>query len=68
MSADKRADKELVIEALRMHINWIQTSDPTLTPQDLKGMGKPEKINILGLEQMHLVARLEKLSSDIEKL
>ena len=62
---ENNSSVELIIHALHMWINHIQTGDVGLSPQDLKNMKQFEKIKPLTIEQMKHLIRLDGLIKNL---
>lgn len=63
------SDRSLIVTALRMWRNWIQTRDISLSTNDIIASGdkeKKKKVRSLTSEQQNFVVRLETLATSIE--
>jgi hypothetical protein len=58
-------EMQILIDSLNYRKNYIQTDDPTLSPQDMVNCGWPERVKVIDTNQMRLVIQIEDL---IEKL
>lgn len=56
-------DKAVIIYALNMWANYIETDNVVLSAEDAKSMGKPVKV--LDSDQIKFVKRLKELGSSI---
>lgn len=57
-----KTDQKLISSALNFWANWIETNDMAISANDAIKMGRPERIQILDLEQQEFIVRLRKLS------
>ena len=62
---DETTDLELIVHALNMWANYIETGDLVLSAQDVKNMMSADKIKSLSLEQIKIVVRLRELAKSV---
>lgn len=55
-------DNHLIIRALNMWANYIETGEVCCSASDAVKMGQHEKVNALTSDQMKLILKLRKLS------
>lgn len=58
-------DRQMVINALYMWRNHIQTGNALLSTQDAENIGKPELCRMLNSDQQEAVIHLEELADSI---
>lgn len=62
-----KTDREVIIYALTMWQNYIQTGDVLQNPDDAKNCGESKKIKSLTIDQMEFLVRIEKIKQKLKQ-
>jgi len=61
-------ERNLIIQALYMRKNYIETRDPTLSSADLQNMKRNAEIRALTTEQMRTIITVEDLIAKLSSI
>lgn len=60
----KWSDKQLKSHALNVWANYVETSDPAMSAEMARNMGRGNEVNYLSESKKELVARMRQLAND----